>query len=402
MNASGQFQTIAKALNGLNSSSAANAASAIFGREGAASMVQLSRSTGDFSEALHKAAADADIYQRNAQSFARLEIGLDRIKEKTWNLFAGMAEGAAPAIQAIVDKLNHIDLSGIGQKIGAVLSVITEAFKEGTFTKLLVLSIKTGFEIGAQYIIPFTEKLGYELLKVFRVGQDYQRAAILESVMLLMEGVSKLQGIFHNLSNEIAAGFDFAIQKLMAGLASVPKLGAALGLDGFEAESYEKILHDINYKTNPAKPEYHAPSFDQMLKVSQAIGGPSEDAALAYIDADIQERLKAANAAARSILAPFEAMVKGLLTRAEANRQQQNPSNPHPQPGETLEPTKSLYKPEFTDLEKMGAINRSGTNNPALDYARRTADNTQRMVTQLAALAGSLGGGMGDATTNQL
>jgi hypothetical protein len=45
--------------------------------------------------------------------------------------------------------------------------------------------------------------------------------------------------------------------------------------------------------------------------------------------------------------------------------------------GENLE-NNGQWKPEFTSLEKMGFV-MGGASGPA-DFARRTADNTQRMV----------------------
>ena len=61
MDAPRQLAAISQALSHLNATGAASAAGTIFGREGAANMVQLSRGMTDFSAAMAQAKQDADL-----------------------------------------------------------------------------------------------------------------------------------------------------------------------------------------------------------------------------------------------------------------------------------------------------------------------------------------------------
>jgi hypothetical protein len=167
-------------------------------------------------------------------------------------------------------------------------------------------------------------------------------------------------------------------------------------LDGYEADSFDKTLADV-YKENPVdRNTYTAPDLGAFNHLTQGVA--SQDPGVAAANADADARIAAANKQAAAIWDPFKKMFDGFVTRGKANAPQGSGDHQKQGAGDNLDPSKSMYKPEFTDLEKMGAISRSGTNNPALDYARRTAENTAKLVqclsgTNSSGAAGSMNPG---------
>ena len=381
MNAPAQITAISKALGNLNAQGAAAAAGVIFGREGAGNMVQLAHSTNEFAQAMVEAQHDAQTFERNAETFRHLSRSLDVLKNKTNTLFAGMAEGAAPAIQMIVDQLNSIDLSGVGEKIGKIFTAFTEAFREGKISDLIALSITTGFQMALAAAPVLFEKLGYFLLKVFETPLEYLQAGMTYVVEMAMEGFSKLEDIFHKIVNILSAGIEYGLQKMVEGLAKIPKLNKALGIAGFTADSFDKILADKN-AANPQKEQYKADSFSRILGDEKKNGlkfnvGAGEFG-LDDISKDADARWKEMKEKLKNISAPLMNFVDGLVARAPKVNGKVNGKNN----GQDLTTTKSQYKPEFTALEKMGFV-MGGSNNPmkhSEDLLSQIVRNTSRAV----------------------
>jgi hypothetical protein len=142
---------IMERMGGLSQDSAAKASSMIFGRMGGGQAVQMSRSSQEFREAFADAARQADIFDRAGAAFAKIKRTIQGIKREFVGFWAGLAEGAAPAVQMILDWLKKIDLTSMGQKIGAVLGEITEAFGSGEITALIVEGFQAAFEQVGNY-----------------------------------------------------------------------------------------------------------------------------------------------------------------------------------------------------------------------------------------------------------
>ena len=350
MNAPQQIMAIANGLAQLNITGASNAAGGIFGREGAAQMVQLSRSTGEFGEAMRKAQREAQNLQRNAEAFARIERGIDAIKGKVGSLFTGIAEGLAPGIQAIEDQLNAIDLTSVGERIGKVLTAFAEAFREGKLSELIALSLKTGFEVGVAALPVVLEKIGYMLLKVF------------ETPLLYLQ-----------------AGMEWVIEKAMEGLGKIPGVNKATGLKDFKADSFDDILKERK---------------QDGLKFNLGSG----EFGLDDISSDADERWAEAKKKIKTIGSPLMGMIDGLASRAPklkgANAEAKKL-------GDQLTPSQNHYKNEANSFEKMGFV-MGGSANPLLELNRRTASATEKTAQGINKLVGMFGGGTPAGATNQL
>lgn len=150
--ATDQIQQITRALAGLSQEEAAMASSKIFGRSAGREMLQLGRGGAEFANAVKAAAPQAEIMAKNALAFERIEASLARAKSRTQGLFLGLAEGAAPGIQAALDAINKIDLTGLGQKLGHVFAGLGEAFAQNQFGEIFELSMKAGIVGSANFL----------------------------------------------------------------------------------------------------------------------------------------------------------------------------------------------------------------------------------------------------------
>lgn len=158
---------IMERLSKLSPDSAAKASSMIFGRMGAGQAVQMSRSPNEFREAFADAAPQANIFERAGAAFAKIQRTIDAIKRELTGFWAGIAEGAAPAVQSILNWLRKIDLTGLGQRIGAMLGIITESFGDGTFSTVLQLAFQVAFEKAEFYGQKFVSVLAATIMAIF-------------------------------------------------------------------------------------------------------------------------------------------------------------------------------------------------------------------------------------------
>ncbi len=147
---------ITTALGQLGNAEATKAGSLIFGRGGAADALQFARSMDLAEEAMRKSATTGALFERNAEAFAKIERTVEQVKNKSKGLFAGVAEGAAPGVQAVLDMLNKIDLKNIGQEIGTTIGALGNALSEGGLSEagnILKLSIQVGAEKALNFIV---------------------------------------------------------------------------------------------------------------------------------------------------------------------------------------------------------------------------------------------------------
>ena len=147
------FGKIMERMGGLSQDSATKAASMLFGRMGAASAVQVSRSPQEFREAFADAARQADIFERAGTAFAKIERTIGSIKRELAGFWAGIAEGAAPAVQTILDWLRKIDLTSIGVRFGHLFDDLAKMIRDEDFGKVLELSLNAGMERAANFMV---------------------------------------------------------------------------------------------------------------------------------------------------------------------------------------------------------------------------------------------------------
>jgi hypothetical protein len=212
---------IVGSLGRLDQSSAAKAASGIFGRMGAGNAVQLSRNAQDMAQAFEEAGKQAAIFDRISAAADKVGDTLLAVKRQVTGLFAGIAGGALPGIQSALDMLKGIDLTSIGQQIGAVIGAIGEAFASGEMTDLLKETFQAGWEF-----------IGNCGLKVF----NGLVAAIAERFsQFLSELPANFSAVFSVVAAMIKSQLGSVIADRMSEAGDVLK---ALGMDSLAQKAY--------------------------------------------------------------------------------------------------------------------------------------------------------------------
>jgi len=212
MSAKDQLDAVGGAIRGLASPAEQTAAAmAVFGRSGNAMLTFLKdeKAIGAAAASLGELPA---LMQRNANAFDAVSDRIGRIKGKSAGLWAGIAEGLLPLADAVTGLLDGIDLTGIGQRVGAFLGTTVELFRNAPLGQLLrdgiVIYIAEWYNLVATSFV----KLGGVLWKALSTPLSY-----------------------------LSAAFGKVIQEIMELIGRIPKLGKALGLDGFKADSFSEI-----------------------------------------------------------------------------------------------------------------------------------------------------------------
>jgi hypothetical protein len=317
---------IGEALARLPKDEAMNIAAKIAGRGGAGDLLQIARSVDDFRSAMEKAAPQAAIMARNAAAFDRVGDTLGEIRLKARGLFAGIAEGAAPAIQSVLDKLNSIDLTGFGVRIGEAITVGTQALRDEQFTQLFSLSMKAGMQEANFFMQDLIAGWGEKLKKIFADADP-----------------NAAQGNQAPWADRFMAGLHGGAGLFMAGT-----LGALI--PAYRDDVLDKSI----------------PSLEQvgwgrwLLGLSDAAAGPQ---------AQSRENVFAAE---------LKKLYADLLARAPKPAGAELPNINAPKALSVLSQGLDVKLP-VNSLEKIGLLISGGSgSNPAIDYQRRTANATEQ------------------------
>ena len=179
-------------------------------------------------EAMQKAGADGSrIWQDLAASFGKF-AGLMEAKSKTlggqlsnlgdnfFNLRAQFGAGIRDALTPILTEINA-GLSAVfasekfkafGERIGAMISLAFQSWKDGTFAELIMLTLRAGFELGIDFgkakMVQFFSWLAQDGWKSIVVGLAAATEALLEILLQLLGA----------LFDFIRAGFTLVFDRL--------------------------------------------------------------------------------------------------------------------------------------------------------------------------------------------
>ena len=145
-----QFSQVAAAISAIeNPAQRTAAAIAIFGK-GAGELLPLFAEGGAIQNAEKVLGKMPDVLARNVPILDSISDSIDRLPNKATQLFAGILDQIGPAVQAVLDGFESIDLTSTGQRIGAFAAVAIEQFKAGRFGEFVGLTIEAGFEAGVE------------------------------------------------------------------------------------------------------------------------------------------------------------------------------------------------------------------------------------------------------------
>jgi hypothetical protein len=374
LSAMDQFKAIGGSIGKLGSDAErTSAAMAIFGRSGAGLKALFANP-----QAIEQTAAALgsmpEVMARNAASFDMIGDMIGQIKTKTVGLWAGVLEGMAPALASMTEALNGIDLAGLGVKIGNVIGILIEAFKSGQIGELLWLSLKIGFNTLINYLVG---TLGN--------GNFWKGIG-----MIIIGALTGLGGlllkIFLTPLAYLQAAYDKWIGTVFEVIGKIPGLGKALGMDGFKAKSYDEYVKENKEGSflKTASEESMKFAGDMLVDGAKAIASSVRDGQLVNTDAD-------KNA--------LGGLVAGLQEKVDASKAKlaEKAGGAAPLPGVAAAlaaPTKDLKAAKEANVDrfaKIGWFVGAGGNNASINYSRRTAGNTDRMVALLGKIASGIG-----------
>jgi len=145
MGADQQLQLIGDAISKIqNPTERAATAMEVFGKSGGRVLALFA--SGGLDEAAQAVGKQAQLMRDNAGIFDRVTDILGTAATKLQGLYVGVASKVAPMLMTAVNAFKNIDLSGLGEQIGRIVSIVLEAFSEGVLGKLAFEALKYAFE----------------------------------------------------------------------------------------------------------------------------------------------------------------------------------------------------------------------------------------------------------------
>jgi hypothetical protein len=346
-----QIQAITAALAKLPKGQATMAAFQLFGRFGAGDILQLTRMKGLFDEGVASGKKVAKVWEALAPAAFEFLTGLKLVKDKLNIVWAEIASRLLPVLIDVVKWAKKLDFSGAAEQAGNIASAIMQSFKDGSISKLLELTFAAGVEFMVNMIAGTLGSGGFwtGVFQMMTAG--------------FMNAWTVIAKAFLSIGDLLIAGFDTAFQKLYELIGKTPKLGAALGLEGYKAKSFGE-----NFSARRTDNADSQTMLDGVLKggIGRYLSGAKD------VGSAFKQAYATSGGDAQSQLSQF---VSGLASRASrlptkgstqtvGSQELQKPDN---------------YKPEFTSFEKMGFV-MSGAGNPLAEFSKRTAIATERLV----------------------
>jgi hypothetical protein len=206
-----------------------NTAMRLLGKSGA-ELLPLFQSGGAIDDARESLGQLPEVMERNAVQFERIETLLGRIPNKSRQLFAGLGDQLAGYLTGPLETLNRIDLTGLGQRIGAFIALGLESIQDGTFSRFISLAIEAGFEQGMAAARRVLDSFGTDgaWLKPIATG-------IMTIGIGFGKWISDALGMVSLLTAYLTSGFTFAFEK------------AREGWDGFKGVLLSGMAAVINF-----------------------------------------------------------------------------------------------------------------------------------------------------------
>lgn len=373
-----QLKTIGSAIAGMsNQSQKAAAVTAVFGRAGA-EMLALFANPNAINEATAAVGAQAAMYQRSSQRFAELANTLDAIRAKVKGFFVGFTDQITPVLLPMLKALKKsMDFSGVGQQAGLIMAMLADVVKSGRTGEVLGLSLKIGFAGAVNYGMALL-KSAAEVFGILMAG-NIKSSMILLRALTTAEFWSGLGKQFLAAGTGLVALLRTALAGIMEGMSRVPGLGflhnsaeIERGQAGKDSARAGELAQSGAADLAPFIAKSLENSKQTALAVGQAISknlsdipeiinSATDKASLKSIFQQSYASVKALNAAI-----PKEAAVKAAAAKATGAGQR----------GEGIAKVH-----EGDRLAKIGLF--VGNGGPGADAARRTADNTGKLVSLL-------------------
>jgi hypothetical protein len=389
MDATEQIAAVAEKLALLGKGDREDVAARLFGREGAANVLQISRDLSSFKETLTATRGEAELMARTAPKFDAVGDAVQAIRRKANITWTGIAEGLIPLEQRLLRFADGIDFQGTGERIGAQLEQASEIFMSALDAGKMQELLSGGFEAAVEYF-------GNAIFNTIGSPGFWDGCwDVMKGEFLTKWGV--ITKTVLGLGSFLAAALDTAIQMAIESLSSLPGVGKLLGTENFHALSFSQNWE--NRKTDLAGAQdvtsgWIADGVASAKAGAGKIGTAISEGMDAASNGPAQERFRGTLASltggieSRKLDDSINALMADYLDPAswnfDAAKKKSAPDD--------------LIKPNSTALEKMGFVFGGGS---AFDPSKQTAANTKQTVQLLDQVIKVLGKSSPQSLVNQ-
>lgn len=387
-----QFRAIANGLQRLlDSASRADVSMKIFGR-GARDLQAILADPKGFNESIQSSQRYAQVMERNGATFERVSKTIEDIQYQAKAFYASVAEGVAPALQQVLNLLQKIDLSSIGESLGRGISLVVQAISSGKIFDVIgqsiIITFKQAVNVVTGLIYGLAGAFQAEFMAIPRLLRD--AFGMITDVTfwkgvgeLLLGSIQSVQGrlvqIMINVADALGSRIADVLEKIPGFKAIVESLRGTLSRGSSIASSVNQQLTkqgdsltasgaaDI---ANAGKPIVR--DYVKMIKdeIQAAISGYNNNKAFSTGD-NVKSLL--------SDLSSIVAGVKASIPTGDSNKS----GAPSAQNRAAI-----TLKPEtnFDRLAKVGLFVGGAVQTPGLAEAKRTANATEKALKTLDTL----------------
>jgi hypothetical protein len=219
-NVTDQFKTLGAAIGSIeNPAKRTQAVLAVFGK-GAGGLVGLFGDPAKLAEIVQYEQRFGEVMSRNASLFEETEIALQRLGEQGKRFMTGILDQIAPLFEEMVQQIKAIDLTEIGQRFGAFVTVIVQAWRDGKLPEMIGLLIEAGFELGIDAVKDLWQALLKTLAYLTSAEGGQIWVGLINGIMtfgvragefllnVLLQPVSYMAAAFDWLYDQVRIGFN--------------------------------------------------------------------------------------------------------------------------------------------------------------------------------------------------
>jgi phage-related protein len=219
----------------------------IFGRSGN-DLVTLFKDAGAFEQAEKRLGALPEVLARNANTLDAISDSLANLPNRARQFFAGVADQLGGFLRTVLEGIERLDLTRLGQQVGAFLKVAIEQWRAGRFAEFISLTVEAGFEMGINLA-----KAQFEKFRDW-VGSPGFWSAVGLATITFINGVTKTMVTALQLTLQlIAAAIIYQASRYRYTFEAVAELLRQVftGVVNFLAEQLERVINAALQSAGP-------------------------------------------------------------------------------------------------------------------------------------------------------
>jgi hypothetical protein len=269
-----------------------NVSMAIFGRTGDEMKVlfsDLERVEKSFANTTFK-----DVMARSSEMFHEVAVDLQKLSSNGMRMMAGFMDQILPMFKEAFDEASKIDLTELGQRVGAFFGVVVQSWKDDKFPEMIGLIIEAGFEIGVTASKRIFTGL-FDWLTGEKSGGLFM--ALINGVLTFGVSVAKfLVNVLETPVIALAGAFDWLYDQIRAGFGHVGEWIKGVFADSINffinawnkslGAKFGKSINPVSFDKTEVEP---GKSLDQSMEDMLKFGQPALSSINKYLDESLQK-----------------------------------------------------------------------------------------------------------------